>query len=752
MPVGYSGSPAKRFFGCCDGAMEEAHSVLASAAANMPALSMPPFRLLSFTVADALFRPGATAGVETIANIVASRNVYESATSEHRMFGGYLSEKLREIYDEVDSVMDTNLRLPLTCAQVRLVTHKLKLLIPELKGLLEQAGSVTNRQASSMLSIAGGGDGFELQRSTADACRTENEACMRGQALDMREFAQQARDHAARLEEQANALRPQLNATKFVHLGGDDRNWGHIPDQAARNTAAAKIASLECDARIYRGEAIRLDTAASNLDDDIRYAGNIFDTDCEECISCDTYFAGEFAQLAADIQQLAGRFQAIRESFCPTAGVVDFRTFAGSASMEGKDQIIIDAMVASIMNGNLCWTAIEHLAGLEYIHWTPAIETALGAAILLLDAAGMERLLLLISYQVGDVHPPQHNAMHMPHAWTEWRFDAEKLAGIIRGVDRLAAARWIEQFMVHHLTEGDVNSLVWQLLTPHLDAGHSFSESRSLAYDSLLNNLNEIFQRTTLLNILQNAQTQSPFRSELGGDGPLFSIQGGENGQLLLSFTNAQTATSFPAVGWEAVSRFDNLNQLALTIHNTVVASSTVGLAIDNMRTFYNLGTSPSLFSVIAENGATFTVESLTTLLAELVIPNLGQVTVSGASVNIPVIGLAFLPANIARDHAGNVQAHNDLVAAVDSIQLANIAGFLNLHATIVTDGSATQQVFFQPSVRTPGELGYYNDLLGARIINGTVQMPDGLTHPLDIAQIIATPELVSQFFHDAVR
>jgi len=135
-------------------------------------------------------------GLWSTANIVASGQAYEGLCREYRLFGEYICDKLRQIYDEIDNIMDENLRLPQTCAQIKLVTQSLKLLIPELKSLLEQAEGITARQAESMLSIAGGGfDGFELHRTTADDCYDENDRCMRGQALDLRDYAQEARDY-----------------------------------------------------------------------------------------------------------------------------------------------------------------------------------------------------------------------------------------------------------------------------------------------------------------------------------------------------------------------------------------------------------------------------------------------------------------------------------------------------------------------------------------------------------------------------
>ena len=103
--------------------------------------------------------------------------------------------------------------------------------------------------------------------------------------------------------------------------------------------------------------------------DRIRYSGQVFDTDCDECVSCDTCFAGGFQQLATSIKQLAQKITAVRDSFCPTVGIVDWDTLlAVKSQMSGADQAVLaDLMVAAMLetffdeNSNLDKSAVLDL-------------------------------------------------------------------------------------------------------------------------------------------------------------------------------------------------------------------------------------------------------------------------------------------------------------------------------------------------------------------------------------------------------
>jgi len=322
MPKGYSGAPAKRYFRACEEAMEEAHIMFRSASSNTPSLPDPILRKLPFTEADAVFRDGVTAGLLNSSNIVASLSAYSDIANQYQATGKEVCEMLQHLCDETSNVMDESLILPQTSVQVKLVAQMIRSVLPELRGVHEEAAVVTNRMAESMLNIAGGSsDGFELHRPTADACRSENESCMRLQALDMRDYGEQARARAAEYEAQADALRPLLSAMRVESNGR--RSW-LVPDWPVRDRARADIDRLMNEAWTYRAEAARLDGAASVLEDEIRYSGRIFETDCDECVACDAHYASEFQYLADEMLRIMGKFQMIHDSFCPADGVINF--------------------------------------------------------------------------------------------------------------------------------------------------------------------------------------------------------------------------------------------------------------------------------------------------------------------------------------------------------------------------------------------------------------------------------------------
>jgi len=163
----------------------------------------------------------------------------------------------------------------------------------------------------------------------------------------------------------------------------------------------------------------------------------------------DTYFAGEFAQLAADIQQLAGRFQAIRDSFCPNGGVVDFNALlAVKATLSQADQDALTATMAEALiarmlgDGNPDWALIEQFAGLSYAQWTDAIGIALAGVYIGLDTRHLERFINALAEQI-ELSDPNMNwgLFHLPadalHADGNalWRFCADKIASLQRHLE-----------------------------------------------------------------------------------------------------------------------------------------------------------------------------------------------------------------------------------------------------------------------------------------------------------------------------
>ncbi|MCL2426587.1 MAG: DUF6531 domain-containing protein [Oscillospiraceae bacterium] len=332
---GYSGAPARHYLRNCEESIAEADAVIESSAANMPVLPRPARRFLPYRETDATFSAGVTAGFESSANIVASSNAYASAANEHRSFGEEISQQLRQIYDDIDNIVETNLRLPQTSRQVKLVTQMLKLLIPGLKDLLLRAENITIRQAESMLSIGGGGDGgFELQQTVADSYRLENANCLQNVAEDMQRYAQRARTHADSLDTQAQGLQRQLNNLQNQTPPPNQTVAQAHENRRRQDELWRNIRILGDEAEDYRREAIRLDEGATNVGLDIVNTNQLFTMYRETCVECDAHFASEFEQLATEMQQVAMQFQAITDSFCPNAGIIDW-----NGLLDIKDQM-----------------------------------------------------------------------------------------------------------------------------------------------------------------------------------------------------------------------------------------------------------------------------------------------------------------------------------------------------------------------------------------------------------------------------
>lgn len=438
MPRGYSGAPAIRYFYTCETAIKEAHAVVKKAAKIMPALPVPRLMPLPYSASDAAFSPGSTAGLENSTNIVGAARAYSNAANENRVFGENISERLQQILNRIDSIVRTDLRIPQTSVQVELVAQKLRLLMPDFGNILDRAANVTMRQADSMLSIAGVGAGLEVHRPSADSCRTETETCMRALVRDMREYAQQARNSADAIDARIvglnnDLLRPPTSRTNTtVHNAR--------LDQIRRD-----ISRLSEEARNYRHEAFLIDAAARNLEQDIRLSGIVFETDCDECVACDTYYAGQFMQLALDMQQLAGKFQAIRDSFCPSQGITDWDALIKvKAGMSEADQtallgLMVDAMLSQMMpGGRPNWDMIDSMLNKSFCDIADVQYTALGRVFVALDTSGRERFLNAMLTPIGNGTVTGVNRSGIFSLVTMYTICPEKLFRIHLNIDNAA--------------------------------------------------------------------------------------------------------------------------------------------------------------------------------------------------------------------------------------------------------------------------------------------------------------------------
>ena len=463
MPTGYTGAPAIRYFSFCEELLGEAHGEIISISRELPTIQMPDLRQLPYTSADATFTSGLVAQVGNSTNIAASGEAYSSVASENRLFASDISDRLRLMIGRINNVLETDLCLPHTSAQVELVATKLGLLVPELKGILEKVADVTIRQSASMLSIAGGGPGLVMFGPLAESYRLEMETCLRGVVLDYRDYAQQARAAADEFDRRADELVPELSATRQIETTtvGRPRITAlvDVPDQARRDLAAAQIASFRCDARIYRAEAVRIDGVASNIEEGIRYSFAIFETDCNECINCDTYYAGEFARLADEMRQLAGKIKDIYNSFCPSAGITNFDALLGvksGMSQANQDKLfglMVNAMVAQMMgDGDVNWDMIDEMLGRNIYDISPVELAALAQFYFAIpNDADVEKFLSL-GYRLNlSIYPPRLELT-----------DTMLATAIV--IESIVMGRALETIWAHPAVEcGDIRNMVERL-------------------------------------------------------------------------------------------------------------------------------------------------------------------------------------------------------------------------------------------------------------------------------------------------
>jgi len=542
VPRGYSGAPARRYFLSCEDGMSEAHQSIEAASAIMTTIPRSRLWTLPFVEADAVFTPGVTAGAENSTNIVASRWHYTALANEQRLFCECIIRDLHQIYDEIDGVVDVDLRLPQTSAQVKFVTQTLRSILPDFKGLLEQTEHVTKRQADSMLSIAGGGfDGFELHRQTAESCQTENEQCMRSQALDIRDYARRAREQAEHFDARADARRPDLSA---VIVRWDRYGSWTAPNEPVRAAARADITRYEGFARAYRGEANKLERAAVDLDNEIRRAFQIFQTDCDECIACDTYYAGEFRRITDDMLRHVGMIRSIRDSFCPTAGILNFSALAtaNSMSMQEMQDILLRleaevAMRQMMPNGEANWDLIEERLGRSHEYWRTADEIALTAIFMSLNGSeNLERFLNAMGESFGLGGPwdiwnvPRRERNNIGD--TLWRFCPNKANSIRQNMENSIALLLAHEMASSNNNDDDVAGNIREFRHQMQQRGALLSTVGNLTVMQELGAVGRLFGG------IDNrfSPIQNGFIVLGAADSPSLSVEQLHNGDFRLSF------------------------------------------------------------------------------------------------------------------------------------------------------------------------------------------------------------------------
>jgi len=751
MPIGYSGAPAIRYLTCCEDAAREARTAVERAAANMPALPPPNYRELPHPVATAWFNAGPTIGAESSSNIVGASGAYESFANANRLFAEDISQRLEQICGRIEEVVSTDLRLPQASPQVELISQKIRLLIPTFEVILREVGSVTKQQAESMLSIAGGGGGgVEVNEDAAQTVRAETETCLRGMVLDYREYARQAREYAIKLDQQADALIPQLEATKweFTTVGDVTSTvMTEVDDIARQNSARTKIANLRAEAQNHRNEAMRLDIIIGNLEQNIQHSGAIFETDCTECINCDTFYAGRFQLLADEMQRVAKKFQDIRDSFCPTSGITDWDTIFSIKSQMSQSQQ--DALFGAAVNAFLYelladdggpeWSVIEALLSRSADQFNNVEYAALAVVFLNLSCdREIERFFDAMSTRLED------NGTGV----TSWSFCPEIVNGIQRFMwptisglsDIICAIRtgktsdeFVEYLRINHPEElarlqglhpnGSSARLREAFLQPFTDLHNAqaqnfvlFTEFRNVVNNTLDGNSNWRFTVSSLY------------------DGPPIVITRGNREVITMEFMSAPIDKSSGVV--RALPQTHNVD---VSLSRTPTSASYY--FEDDLEQFMQSAFGPSGIAAIVSGNFTNTDISIA----------VSEVIRFGSSEVIKL----FVPSYFLRAGDAVMGIHGivtassspELTAAANitgNAEILNAASFFGLNAVVVTpNGVGQQNIHVFPAPHMQATLDIINEVSLEKGI--CLERFDG---KIEIHHVLADPIGMNQFYH----
>jgi len=458
-------------------------------------------------------------------------------------------------------------------------------------------------------------------------------------------------------------------------------------------------------------QATNLDTAAGYLEDDIRYAGSLFDTYCAECVACDNHFAGEFTRLAGEVRQLTGRIQAIRDSFCPVVGITDWGTmFEIKAGMSPADQaalmeVMVDALFAAMMPGNPPnwepnWVLIEAMLGKPYEQWTDAMGVALSMVYVSFlfaeDTEGLTQFINAMATPVGvftDISfiPADLEGILSPDA-VMWAFCPNKIGNIqqhIEGAISHILARQIEmgddhplypvytqQFLT--LAQGSATLSVVGGLTPVTWSAPSGPGQWSMQASQQIVAIGDVNGPGLVLE---------PF------NGPHHSgIQVSVQTIPWVVNAGSQASSMIPSAGPGNSVHVGNLQNSNIIISQGLYPQYVGNVAQMNAVQFWGDQNAGGAIAVFADGLVEFGASQIISTLP----------VVDGA------ISFVQGAAGVINNTAQHQQQVNNVTATLDNWGDGNLCNNLHLNGVVVFDGSANQQIFKWPTSTTPGQLDHY--------------------------------------------
>jgi len=271
----------------------------------------------------------------------------------------------------IEDIARTDFRLAGTSEQLLAVAMMMREIIPRFAATMRGSEQVIRNHSDAMLGIGGGGPGVEHNQGQAEGIQGEVEATLRNQVKVMRNGADAAR-------------------ARIRTLGARDAGAPASPTQIT----------------VLQGIATRLDRGADALHAEITRAGNLLRDDATQIATTDRNYANRMRELAEQMETHQRKIEAIRSSFCPTAGITDTAALAGikaqlPASVRGMLADYLAAHIAaraSILdeNGNHLTYDWDYLRQFDVDLLRRVVEAAEGPAA---AAWVAEQLQIAIEYQ-----------------------------------------------------------------------------------------------------------------------------------------------------------------------------------------------------------------------------------------------------------------------------------------------------------------------------------------------------------------
>jgi len=519
-----------------------------------------------------------------------------------------------------------------------------------------------------------------------------------------------------------------------------------VPNQAVRDRAVIEIARLREEAISRREDATSLEREANALEDSIRVARTIFDTDSSECVNFDTYFAGQFRGLAEEMQQVTTKIHDIYNSFCPTGGITCWDTmFAIKAGMSDRHQdelfnLTVNAIVAQIMgDGDINWDMIEAILDRPYDQIRDVEYYALFRVFMTLES---EEYLTKFIQLLADP------TMIYPLVPGSFSYN--------QGLDNTPLP--LHEFLA--MTQGESNVVFWSFCPEKINRLRVFAEFEAMVlslqpserYDEA--QINRLLERSALLMTVANSTGAfeampgiTTMKHTIMGDasGPFVNINIAtrDNHSYYLNFTRSEVSVVHnPNAGRDLKIVNNNHNaQHTIPISTLQVRGDITHTVLDNFEDHIlnHFSTSNNPNWVGGAGDALWK-----TARDAVVLGAFGKYKVPG---KILLGAFDIWNGNESRNRA-NQRVQDNVLPGIDAARRTPFHVQFNLQAVIVNEGGPHQNIITWPRARTFDLVEAINDHI--RYHNLESQLPSGLTYPVCVFDdVLRENPALDQFFRD---